>query len=122
MEIRIFKANIKKPKSKMTFKIRITGFIILFSCFLTAFECSSTYTKKGNTKKNETDLNYNPYFPLKDGNYWEYINEAPRNESEFFTVKALDIRKTEDGIIVKLSSFPYFTKESDPKTVTVRSS
>src|SRR4030095_2314423 len=121
MENRIFKTNVKKLKSKMTFKFKIIGFIILASCLLSAFECSSSYTKTGDKKKNETDLNFNPYFPLKEGNYWEYINEAPRKETEYFTVKASDIRKTEDGSMVNLSSFPYFTKESAPKTITVRS-
>ena len=92
----------------------------MFSSILTAFECSSSDSKTGNIKKNSSDLNFNAFFPVKEGNSWEYINEAPREESEIFTVKASDIKKVDEGIMVKLSSFPYFTKETTPKSITVK--
>lgn len=105
----------------MIFNIKIVTILIIFSCVITAFECNSSDTKKtGRINNNETDLNFNSYFPLREGNFWKYINEAPRDESEIFIVKASDFKKLDNGIQVKLSSFPYITKESDPKSVTVK--
>ena len=102
------------------FNIQTLSIPVIALCVLTAFECNSSDTKKTGSIKEKTDLNYNPFFPVKDGNFWEYINEAPREESEIFTVKASDIKKVDEGIRVKLSSFPYITKETEPKTITVK--
>ncbi len=97
--------------------------LLLISLFsiLSAFSCNSSETKsKVNEKKSVSDDNSNPYFPLKEGNKWVYINEAPREETELFTVQAKDVKKVDGGIQLKVSSFPYLTKDNEERSLTVK--
>lgn len=87
----------------------------------TAFSCNSSDTKsKIETKKTENG-NFNPYFPLKENNKWVYINEAPREETVTFTVEIKDVKKVDDGIQIKASSFPYMTGDNEERTLIVKS-
>ena len=99
---------------------------LLNICFyvLTAFQCNSSESVKNEEKKKENsgNSNFNPYFPVKDGNTWTYINETPREETELFTITASEIRKVEGGIQVKLSSFPFLTKDNESRSITVMGS
>lgn len=88
---------------------------------LSAFSCNSSKTKSKVEIRNQTSIeDYNPYFPLKEGNKWVYINEAPRNESELFKVEAKDVKKVDGGIIMKVTTFPYLTKDNEERSITVK--
>ncbi len=98
---------------------------ILISFAMTLFQCNSSDIKKdseGKKTENKTGSNFNRYFPISEGNYWTYINEAPRDESEIYTVRAEDLKKIESGIQAKMSCFPYLTKETTPQTIKIKSS
>lgn len=87
--------------------------IILFlSGFL--FQCNSSKI----TNKKITD--YNPYFPAGAGNYWEYINEAPREETELWKVEIKSVKSEGDVKICEFSSFPFFFKEEKPTTIKIK--
>lgn len=84
--------------------------VILFSFIL--YSCnSSSDTKKIN--------NANPYFPVGEGNTWEYINEAPRDESEIFKVTMQNFKEDNGTVYVELSSFPFFSKENKKVTLAI---
>ncbi len=101
--------------------IKYIVFITVLFSILTAFSCNSSKTKsKVNEKKSVTGDNFNQYFPLKEGNKWVYINEAPRDETEIFTVQAKEVNKIESGIQLKISSFPYLTKDNEERSLTVK--
>ncbi len=103
-----------KTMSKLSLMI-----LVIFA--ITAFSCNSSDTKsKIETKKTEGN-NFNPYFPLKENNKWVYINEAPREETNTFTVEAKDVKKVDGGIQLKVSSFPYLTQDNEERTLTVKS-
>jgi hypothetical protein len=63
--------------------------------------------------------NSNPYFPVSEGNNWEYINEAPREESEIYTVTMQNIKEDNGTLYVDLSSFPFFSKENKKITISI---
>jgi hypothetical protein len=96
--------------------------LLLISLFsiLSAFSCNSSEKTKISEKKNASDENFNPYFPLKEGNKWVYINEGPRDEAELFKVEAKDVKKVDGGIQLKVSTFPYLTKDNEERTLTVK--
>lgn len=98
--------------------IRAMLILMLLAGAVSAFQCNSADIKKtGNiTDKNSS---YNEFFPLSDGNYWVYINEGEREETELFTVRAKDIKKVESGIQLKVTSFPYLTKEEKEQSLRV---
>jgi len=95
--------------------------MILVIFAITAFSCNSSDTKsKIETKITESD-NFNIYFPLKENNKWVYINEAPREETNTFTVEAKDVKKVDGGIQLEVSSFPYLTQDTEERTLFVKS-
>jgi hypothetical protein len=113
----VLKLKVKEMRS-----IKFIVFITVLFSILTAFSCNSSDTKsKISEKKNSGEQNLNVYFPLKEGNKWIYINEAPREESELFTVGAKDVKKVDGGIQLKISSFPYMTKDNEERSIKVRS-
>lgn len=96
-------------------------FFIITICFAAAaFSCNSGKNEvKDSNKKTENYLN--PYFPVIEGNKWVYINDGERDETELFTVSLKDFKKTEDGIQLKASSFPFLTKDNTERTIKVKS-
>lgn len=97
--------------------------VLLISQFvvISSFSCNSSETKsKDETKKQTSGDSFNPYFPLKEGNKWVYINEAPREESELFRVTANDIKKVDGGIMMKVTTFPYLTKDNEERSIKVK--
>lgn len=97
-------------------------FILLLSLqFLTAFSCNNSGSGKDEVKKTPSDGdNFNSYFPVKEGNSWSYVNEGPRDDTELFKVTVNDLKKVSDGIQLKLSSFPYLSKDNQERTLKVR--
>ncbi|MEO8513905.1 MAG: hypothetical protein ABI543_10120 [Ignavibacteria bacterium] len=103
-------------------KIKFILLLISLFSLLSAFSCNSSDTKtKINEKQNSGSDNFNNYFPLKESNKWVYINEGPRDETELFTVQAKDVKKVDGGIQLKVSSFPYLTKDNEERSLTVKS-
>lgn len=100
--------------------IRVIALVNIFFCALSAFQCNSSVTEKKEVKKNNENSNLNPYFPIKEGNSWKYVNEAPREETELFVVTASDIKKVEGGIQAGMSSFPFLTKDNEPRSIKVK--
>jgi hypothetical protein len=78
------------------------------------FQCSSS--KKDTTGKSD----YNPYFPAAEENYWEYINEAPRKETELWKVEVKSMKSEGNGRIYTFSSFPFFSKEEKQAVLTIK--
>jgi hypothetical protein len=101
--------------------IRAVLILLMLTGAVSAFQCNSADIKK-TSKFNEKSSSYNDFFPLSDGNYWLYINEGEREESELFTVKAKDTKKVESGVQLKVSAFPYLTKEEKEQSLSVNSS
>ena len=101
------------------FKVII--FIAVLFSIISAFSCNSSDTKsKINEKKSTSGDNFNQYFPLKDGNTWKYVNEGPRDETELYLVKATEVKKVEGGIQMKVSTFPYLTKDNVNRSITIK--
>jgi hypothetical protein len=97
-------------------------FILLLSLqFLTAFSCNNSGNGKNEIKKSEsTGDNVNAYFPLSDGNSWEYVNEGPRNETELFDVNVTNLKIIDGGIQIEMSCFPYLTLDNGSRTLIVK--
>ncbi|MBZ0201889.1 MAG: hypothetical protein IT281_05975 [Ignavibacteria bacterium] len=97
--------------------------LVLIAVLITAFSCNSSTEKKDGTSKKSGDPtgdSFNPYYPLKEGNKWIYVSDGPTDETEMFIVEASGEKKVENGIQLKVSSFPYFTKESREKTLIIK--
>ena len=86
-----------------------------------AFSCNSGETKTSVKNKKTNGANSNEYFPTTEGNKWVYINEAPREETNTYTVQVKDVKKVEGGIQLKVSSFPYLTQSNEERTLKVHS-
>ena len=99
--------------------------LIIFVFILSggAFSCNSGNTKTSIKDKKSTgsEENFNEYFPTTEGNKWVYINEAPREETNTFTVQVKEVKKVEGGIQLKVSSFPYLTQSNEERTIEVKS-
>lgn len=90
----------------------MSKYAFLFTLVLitaSAFRCNSSVTK--------TSDYGNIYFPITEGNYWKYINEAPRDESITFTVKVKDVKKVDGELQFKTTSFPFITNENTEQTL-----
>jgi len=84
-----------------------------------AFSCNSGDTKTSVKDKKTNSANFNEYFPATEGNKWVYINEAPREETNTYTVQVKDVKKIEGGIQLQVSSFPYLTQSNEERTIKV---
>ncbi|HAX48812.1 MAG TPA: hypothetical protein PK605_01415 [Ignavibacteria bacterium] len=87
-----------------------------------AFSCNSGDTKTSVKDKKTNSVNFNEYFPISEGNKWVYINEAPREETVLYTVQVKDLKKVEEGMQFKVSTFPYLTQSNEERTVKIRNS
>lgn len=83
------------------FKDTIYSRMILFPIFLSAFIFCSCNEKSGSV------------IPFKENSSFNYINEAPREETEIVSVKVLTYEKGNGFDYVKLSSNPYFGKKDE---------
>lgn len=84
----------------------------------TAFNCSSS-KKTHDVNSTEKNTYLNQYLPLGNGNKWVYTDEAAGNESETFTVEVKDVKKTDSGTQIQVTSFPYLTSDNTERTVMV---
>jgi hypothetical protein len=100
--------------------VKIFVILIFLIAFTSAFSCNSSESKK-TSEINKKSSAGNPFFPLADGNYWTYLNEPPGEETELFTVKVKGTKKTEDGIQLKVTSFPYLTKDNTEQSLRMKS-
>lgn len=100
--------------------ILITSYLFVSLAF-SDFGCNSSENKKG--QKNSSHVNeYNSYFPVQAGNKWEYINEAPREDTELVKIKVDDVKFADNVITAELSSFPFFSMSRELTTLKVNSS
>ena len=79
------------------------------------FQCDSS-----NKVSNKKSADLNPYFPAAAGNYWEYINEAPREETKLWKVEVRSQKSEGTDRIYTFSSFPYFFKEEKPTNIRIK--
>ncbi len=89
--------------------------ILAFSGFV--IQCGSS--KKDGTNKLS---DYNPYFPAAEGNYWKYINEAPREETELWKDEVRSMKSEGSDRIYVFSSFPFFSKEEKQTEIRIKES
>jgi hypothetical protein len=103
-------------KNKFNFGLVVLLVITASSSFF--FDCNSS---KENKQKKENPQNFgnNVYFPVASGLTWEYVNEAPRTETELFTAKISGVTKEGANAIAEYLEFPYFSKQKTKATIKV---
>jgi hypothetical protein len=93
------------------FTYLLIAFVVGTSLF---FSCNSSSNKdKGVSEIKLSAGSPNAYFPINSGNKWQYINEAPREESVLYDVNIEAIKTEGKDLIIELSSFPFFTNNSE---------
>lgn len=92
-------------------------FILFMLLLSTAFSCNSG-NSRSNKEKSSGD-NFNMFFPVSDAGKWVYINEAPREETVIYTVQVKDVKKGDDGIQFKVTSFPFLTQSNEERTLKI---
>jgi hypothetical protein len=101
----------------LKFKQASVLFFVLILLYMSFAGCNSSDTKK-TSEVNKKGEYSNPFFPAAEGNYWIYINKTPQeSEPETFSVKVESFKSR----LAEVTSFPYLTKESTPKNLTVNS-
>lgn len=97
-------------------------FLVIIMLAGSALSCNSGNTKTSvKDKKSLSGDNFNEYFPIAEGNKWVYINEAPREETNTYTVQVNDVKNIDGGIQLKVSSFPYLTQSNEERTIKIHS-
>lgn len=91
--------------------------LLLGFALLSGFVIQCGSSNKVTSKKT---ADYNPYFPAAEGNSWEYINEAPRKETELWKVEVRGVRSDGSDKIFVFSSFPFFSKEEMQTEITMK--
>jgi hypothetical protein len=104
----------------MYIKYVIIPFYILITAVFLSSGCNSTTYRKENITDTLPEPVYNPYFPVDEGNKWEYINEAPREETELFKVDITYLKYDGNDQIVELSSFPFFSRNEEKSTLRIK--
>lgn len=97
--------------------------LILFS--LQIFSCNSSENAKD--KKNINNIGKstgkaftnNSYFPVAENMSWEYINEAPRVETELFNVNITSLKNDNGSILTEFDAFPFFSKTNEKTTIRI---
>ncbi|RPI18184.1 MAG: hypothetical protein EHM58_06565 [Ignavibacteriae bacterium] len=85
------------------------------------FSCNSSSTKeKGSSEIKIESGSHNAYFPVSNVNKWQYINEAPREESVIYDVNVESIRTENKNLIAELSTFPFFTNIQEKTKLTLK--
>ena len=95
-------------------KFAAAFFIIVLLSGL-SFQCKSSENQGNNVQST------NPYFPVSKDSKWQFINEAPRDETELFSVSVTNIEKSGKDIVVSFDSFPFFTKQKEQTLVKIKS-
>ncbi len=79
------------------------------------FYCNSSRDHKQNSVAED----YNPYFPIAEGQTWDYINQAPRDETELYSAGISDVSSGKESVSAEFKSFPFFTKSNIGCTVRI---
>jgi hypothetical protein len=98
--------------------ILIASYLFVTTAF-SNFGCNSSENKK-EVKNSSLVDEYNSYFPVQAGNKWEYINEAPGEDTELVKVKVDDVKLADNIITAELSSFPFFSMSRELTTLKVQ--
>jgi len=101
----------------MVSKFIIISSFIIFTAGFSNFSCNSSDKE---LKDPSVTKESNDYFPLRTGNKWEYINEAPREETELYSVEVNDVKSDGKDIVAELSSFPFFSKSQEITKLRVK--
>ena len=105
----------------MSRKLKLNIIPLLIVVFF--FTCNSSSDLKHDSEKSKDGLknsiNSNPYFPVTDGNRWEYVNQAPRDETELFTVEVQNFKGDNKSAYFDLNSFPFFSRENKKMTLEI---
>jgi hypothetical protein len=89
-------------------------FAVIFS-----YSCNSSSSKKEAKEKSNAE-NFNLYFPAAEGNKWEYVNEAPREETELFKVEITGMKYDGKDQILEFNSFPFFSKNEEKTSLRIK--
>lgn len=100
-------------------KYIIVPFYVLITAVFLNIGCNSSSYKKDVTKDTVPVKSFNEYFPVSEGNMWEYINEAPRKETELFNVQIINLKYDGEDQIVELNSFPFFTGNEEKSVLRI---
>ena len=71
------------------------------------FYCNSSHDSNHVTGK---VYDYNPYFILGENLKWNYINQAPRDESELYNAEIAGITEDNESVTADFKTFPFFNK------------
>jgi len=99
--------------------IIVIVYALIISAFLN-FGCNSSSFKKAGDKDSIPVKSFNDYFPVNEGNKWEYINEGPRDETELFKVQINNLKYDGNDQIIELNSFPFFSKQEEKSTLKIK--
>ncbi len=99
--------------------IILPAYLILFASIMN-YGCNSSSYKKEITNDSASVKSSGSYFPVSAGNKWEYINEAPREETELYKVEITDVKYDGDDKIVEFSSFPFFSKTEEKTSLRIK--
>lgn len=104
----------------MKHKLTLYIFPLIVLAFFTCNSSSHLNQDKGkNDNKSKLTENANPYFPVAENNKWEYINQAPREETELFSVEVQNVKGNNGSKYFDLNSFPFFSKENKKMTLEI---
>jgi hypothetical protein len=94
-------------------------FLVIFT-IVSVYGCNSSSYKKEVIKEKSSGENFNQYFPVAEGNKWEYINQAPREETEQFKVEITGVKYDGKDQIVEFNSFPFFSKKDEKTNLKIK--
>ena len=97
--------------------ILIISYLFIAAAFPN-FGCNSSENKK-EVKDPSAVKGFNDYFPVQTGNKWEYINEAPREETEIYKVEVKNVKYEGKDLIAELNSFPFFSRTEEETTLRI---
>jgi len=104
----------------MYLRILILPAYIVLAASVMNYGCNSSSYKKEITNDSSSVKNYNPYFPAGTADKWEYINEAPRGDTELYKIGINGIKFEGDDRVVEFSSFPFFSKIEEKTVLRVK--
>lgn len=99
--------------------IILPAYLILLASMLN-YGCNASSYKKEIKIDSSSVKNDDSYFPASTGNKWEYINEAPREETELYKIEINGMKYDGDDRIVEFSSFPFFSKTEEKTSIRVK--
>ncbi len=102
------------------FSLLYISAVLLFSFSFQCTSTESTISKKERRDSIKSSVSSNLYFPVNENSRWQYISEAPRDETELFNVNVTSVKDDGADKIVTFDAFPFFYKKNEPATLRLK--